>query len=317
MSLMLNNEMVQIQDLYTGKKGDNVRLKAMISGATVHTMKGDKQYIRLTIQDSTGIIEIPFWDNFEENQKLLLSGKIIGIAGTLDFYTTTKSTTPQINNPKYKILDNEDYKDYVPSFKIDPKITGEFLMLIESLRSYEYKTFLKRALGLDNYKKDRWTRFISAPAAERHHHNKIGGLFLHTFGVVKAAQSSIRNYFENAFLYSAEGTVNPERLILAAMLHDYMKTEEYEYESGTIKRKDILLDHIVLGVSYIREINKELGNILKEEDLDKICHSILTHHGPYGKYHPKTIEDILLHCADMIDSQISGAIEENNRKEPN
>jgi len=64
-----------------------------------------------------------------------------------------------------------------------------------------------------------------------------------------------------------------------------------------------------MGASYIEKINAEVGNVLSEEELDDICYSILSHHGEFGKFEPKGVEDILLNTADVIDSQIVNAVE--------
>lgn len=310
---MDNIELSKIKDLSINIKGKKVKLKAMVSEIKELKTKQDKDYLRVVIQDSEGVMEFPIWDDFEQNKQKLEPGKIIGIVAVLDFYMKPNSAPqPQFNNFKYKVLDGENYKDYIPSFTVEPRIIREFERIIERMKEEKYKTFVKRAVGLDGVNKERWELFISAPAAQKHHHNKIGGLFLHTFGVLKAVLASVQNYTENAFLYSANEAVNVDRLIVCAILHDYKKTEEYAWQDGTIKRRDVLVDHLVLGVSYIKEINKELNYILDENDIDSICYSILSHHGAFGNYQPKTIEDKLLHCADMVDSQIAGAVEDHN-----
>jgi 3'-5' exoribonuclease len=107
---------------------------------------------------------------------------------------------------------------------------------------------------------------------------------------------------------NAAGAINKDRLMLKAIVHDIMKIKEYDFE-GIIRRKSIKLDHLVMGAAYISEINDEVGNIITEEEMDDICYSILSHHGQFGNYEPKSIEDILLNAADVIDSQIVNAVE--------
>lgn len=312
---MENIEFNKVNDLFNTKnKGKKIKIKAMVSEVKELKTRQDKDYLRVVIQDSEGMLDFPVWDDFEQNKEKLKSGVIIGIVAVLDFYNKPNNPPqPQFNDFRYKVLECEDYKDYVPSFKIENSIVDEFKKIIMlDIKETKYKTFINRAIGLDGFKQERWDSFISAPAAQRHHHNKIGGLFLHTFGVLKAVLSSVKNYTENAFLYNAHDAVNIDRLIVSAILHDYKKTEEYSWKDGVIKRKEILMDHLVMGVSYVREINKELYYILDEDDIDAISYCILSHHGTFGNYQPKTIEDKLLHCADMVDSQIAGAVQEHS-----
>ena len=290
----------ELKDLERGKK---VVVKGLVSKKDERRDKNGKGFIVISLQDKTGKLETPLWDNFDNYQEMIQESQVIQMSGSVDFY----NSVTQIKNPTITIL-QEDYKEYVPKYEISKEIIADFVEIVNGLED-KYKAFVKRAIGMDKFKLDRWHDFISAPAAEKHHHNKIGGLFLHTYGVVKAVQSIMENYFQNSFHFSAEGVVNPDRLIVSAILHDYKKVEEYEWKAGNIKRAERLLGHRELGIAYVYEINTELGGILGMEDIEAIAYNILSHHGQYGQYELKSAENKILHSADLADSQLVGEIE--------
>jgi 3'-5' exoribonuclease len=77
-----------------------------------------------------------------------------------------------------------------------------------------------------------------------------------------------------------------------------------------------------MGDRWIREKIYELRKKNKDFDKDledKLCHIILSHHGRYeygSPRMPKTIEAMVIHQADMMDSQVKNFIQniEEGRK---
>ena len=68
-------------------------------------------------------------------------------------------------------------------------------------------------------------------------------------------------------------------------------------------------------IAYLREKGKDF-----DKDLgDKLCHIMLSHHGRYefgSPRMPKTIEAMVVHAADLMDSQVKNFIQiiEEGRK---
>ena len=102
--------------------------------------------------------------------------------------------------------------------------------------------------------------------------------------------------------------LNKDRLICKAILHDIKKVDEYEYET-VIRRKPGVIGHLIDGVTYLNKINEECNNILNREQIEDLTYAILSHHGQYGPYEPKTPEDVILHLADMADAKVVGELE--------
>ena len=295
---------MKIKDIEELKNGEKVQFDALLSDKRTGWKKDGSPYLLVIIQDSTGTLAFPIWDNYDKYNSTVEVNTIIRIKGIVTRY----NGSIQVRNPIIENIDEElDYSEFVPVYEIPEKLVEYFNKVVENLEE-KYKKIAIGATGALGYNKERWNAFLSCVAAEKFHGNKRGGLFLHTVGVMKAVEDIIKNYITTPFYLSAADVINKDRLIVKAIVHDIMKIKEYDY-NGIIRRKEIKLDHLVLGAAYIREINSEMGNPLGEEELDDICYSILAHHGEFGNFEPKGIEDILLNVADIIDSQVVNAIE--------
>ncbi|KEI95380.1 phosphohydrolase [Clostridium botulinum A2B7 92] len=295
---------MKIADITSENSGEVVEFNALVNDKRTNYKKDGSPYLLLILQDNTGTIAFPVWDKYEQLNNLLEINSIIAVRGV----AATFNGNMQIRNPVINVFkESINYSDFVPEYDIPKNLINYFNETINSLED-KYKKIAIAATGAMGYDKKRWNEFITCVAAEKFHGNKRGGLFLHTVGVMKTIENIIADYITNPFYMSAQNCINKDRLMLKAIVHDIMKIKEYDYE-GIIRRKPIKMDHLVMGASYINEINSEVGKILDEEELDDICYSILSHHGEFGNFEPKTIEDVLLNAADIIDSQIVNAIE--------
>ena len=295
---------MKIADITSENTGEVVEFNALVNDKRTNYKKDGSPYLLIILQDNTGTIAFPVWDKYEHLNNLLNINSIVSIKGV----AATFNGNMQIRNPVINTYTGEiEYSDFVPEYDIPSKLIDYFNETIDKLED-KYKKIAIAATGAMGYNEKRWNEFITCVAAEKFHGNKRGGLFLHTIGVMKTIENIITDYITAPFYMSAKDSINKDRLMLKAIVHDIMKIREYDYD-GIIKRKPIKMDHLVMGASYINEMNNEVGKVLSEEELDDICYSILSHHGEFGKFEPKTIEDVLLNAADIIDSQIVNAIE--------
>ncbi|HCL4446480.1 TPA: HD domain-containing protein [Clostridium botulinum] len=295
---------MKIADITSENSGEVVEFNALVNDKRTNYKKDGSPYLLLILQDNTGTIAFPVWDKYEQLNNLLEVNSVVAVKGVAAIFNGNM----QIRNPAINVFkESINYSDFVPEYDIPKNLINYFNETINSLED-KYKKIAIAATGAMGYDKKRWNEFITCVAAEKFHGNKRGGLFLHTVGVMKTIENIISDYITNPFYMSAQNCINKDRLMLKAIVHDIMKIKEYDYE-GIIRRKPIKMDHLVMGASYINEINSEVGKILDEEELDDICYSILSHHGEFGNFEPKTIEDVLLNAADIIDSQIVNAIE--------
>ena len=154
---------------------------------------------------------------------------------------------------------------------------------------------------------------MSSPSAMTHHHNYVGGNLEHTIGVLRLCKSISEMYTG----------INKDLVITGAILHDVGKLKEY-ISKASIEKTDEgnFIGHIVIGDRWVKEkinVLRKKGQNFDKELENKICHILLSHHGKYeygSPRMPKTIEAMVVHAADMMDSQVKNFIQniEEGRK---
>jgi 23S rRNA maturation-related 3'-5' exoribonuclease YhaM len=298
-----------IQDIFKMEDGVRVSLNILLSDKKTQTKKDGSSYLTASVQDVTGKLEFPVWDDFTITNELLQLNQVYTLKGVVSHF----GETLQVKNPKFTKVNGEvDLKQFVPTYDIPSYLIQDFLKTIDKMDT-KWKSIAMAATGALGYDKKRWKSFTTCVSASSHHGNKRGGLFLHTMGVLKAVNSMIDRYVTAPFYTDAKDVINPDRLRCKAIVHDLKKDEEYEFDGIIRHKKDLEYDHTINGVVYMHKINDEVGNVLTEEELQDLCYAIMSHHGQWGAFQPKDLEDILLHLADMEDAKIVGAAEEAER----
>jgi 3'-5' exoribonuclease len=141
-------------------------------------------------------------------------------------------------------------------------------------------------------------RFASAPAARGMHHAYIGGLLEHTLSMAALANTLAAHY----------PYVNKDLLLSGTLLHDMGKTEEYRIDGAFGFSEDgRLVGHIARAATIVEQVAASLD--FPPEELRQLIHLILSHHGTLewgSPTKPKTIEALLLHQIDLLDSRVQG-----------
>lgn len=292
--------------------GSLVEIEGLISKIEKKKKQNGEDYLMLTITDKEDDLVFPIWDEVESRYEKLEVGKILTVIGNVSEYDSHR----QIRVSKLGIRNIEDDErcEFIPSYEIRQADIDCFINTINQLKE-PYKTIVTEAIGVVG--SDKWQRFMMAPAAVRHHHNKLGGLFIHTYGVTMAAINMLSNYTEFPFCVNANNVINWDRVVSAAMLHDVCKREEYTYDT-VIGYGDSKFDHRIKFLPYIEILNSKLKSegkpYLDDKELEALQELVLCHHGPWGGYKPKNIESMIVFLADMVDSQIVGCAESNDPK---
>jgi len=276
-------------------------------------------WFSLTVADKTGELDVKFWggDNKDRVKRLFDSfkvGDVIQIRlGNVEIY----EEKPQISINEHagglrKCSPNEyDVSDFIPSLE-EGKIKKLFEVVTKEIKGVENKQ-LQSLISLFFDDKKFVTNFMSSPSAITHHHNYVGGNLEHTVGVIRLCKNICEMY---------EG-IDKELVLIGALLHDVGKLKEYQTTASIDKTGEgNFIGHIVMGDRWIREKIAELRKKGTEFDVDlenKLCHIILSHHGRYeygSPRMPKTIEAMVVHAADMMDSHVKNFIQniEEGRK---
>lgn len=137
--------------------------------------------------------------------------------------------------------------------------------------------------------------FEESPAGISHHHAYRGGLVQHTVAMTKLALS-LCDVIEKVY----GGKVNRDVVIAGSLLHDIMKAPTYLEEEDRYIASPLgeRLNHLSLLIAELYR---------RKFPLD-VIHAAVAHHGEHGPISPRTIEALIVHVADMADSQLNGAI---------
>jgi putative nucleotidyltransferase with HDIG domain len=136
----------------------------------------------------------------------------------------------------------------------------------------------------------------TAPAGLSHHHCYPGGYVEHVISTVNIALAMCDSV-EKVY----EGKVNRDTVIAGVLLHDIFKPATYTINEngsyGTTNLADYM-DHLSLAISELVRKGFPLT----------VIHTVSAHHGEYGPIRPHTIEALICHLADLVDSRLNGEV---------
>ena len=250
-----------------------------------------KKFLKLELGDKSGRIDAIVWDEAEEFYDIAQIGEAVKASG----WVTTYKEMPQIKlEGLIKAKPGEyNFQDLVSSSQEDLNVLLEkFKQKCSSIENRYLKILLDSLTG----DVDLMEKLKVAPAGKLWHHCYIGGLLEHTLRVVSLCELAAQNY----------DLIDRDLLVSGALLHDIGKISEYSI-SGFIDYTDEgrLVGHIVLGYQIIAWHIQKIDGFPKELSL-RLRHLILSHQGKLecaSPVVPQTIEAIVLHYADELDSK--------------
>jgi len=138
--------------------------------------------------------------------------------------------------------------------------------------------------------------FDTSPAGLSHHHCYPGGYIEHVLSTVNLALSMC-NSVEKVY----HGKANRDLVIAGVLLHDIFKPATYaKNENGSYSptRLADYMDHLSIVIS----------ELVRRDFPLEVVHVIAAHHGDYGPIRPRTIEALICHLADLMDSRLNGEV---------
>ncbi|MGQ9531027.1 MAG: HDIG domain-containing metalloprotein [Candidatus Bathycorpusculaceae bacterium] len=178
-------------------------------------------------------------------------------------------------NPKLKALTNK-----IQDKKLRKKVT-------ELLENPTFEIDGKKYSGLP---------LDVSPAGLSHHHCYPGGYIEH---VVSTANIALTLCDSVEKVYG--GKVNRDLVIAGVLLHDIFKPITYIVnENGSYGSTSLAdyMDHLSLVISELVRRGFPL----------ELVHIVSAHHGNYGPISPHTIEALICHLADLMDSRLNGEV---------
>ena len=252
-------------------------------------------YIDLLLQDKSGIIRARIWDNVDKLIKKFDNGDPIALKGiTYSYGDNLFIKIKNINRAsidKYKKYGFEP-SDLIPTSKLNVKqLWIQLQKEIKTISKPHFKKLVTKILT------DHKQKFQIYPASISFHYNYQHGLLEQTVSLIKIAKLLARNY-----------AVNSDLLLTGACLHQIGKL--YSINVGFSDKKNDS-KHLVGNAILSRDIvNKYINQIKKFPADDKVQleHLILSYQGRrewQSPIEPQTIEAILLHTINYMDSQVN------------
>ena len=252
-------------------------------------------YIDLLLQDKSGIIRARIWDNVDKLIKKFDNGDPIALKGiTYSYGDNLFIKVKNINQAsidKYKKYGFEP-SDLIPTSKLNVKqLWIQLQKEIKTISKPHFKKLVTKILT------DHKQKFQIYPASISFHYNYQHGLLEQTVSLIKIAKLLARNY-----------AVNSDLLLTGACLHQIGKL--YSINVGFSDKKNDSKQLVGNAILSRDIVNKYINQIKKfpEDDKVQLEHLILSYQGRrewQSPIEPQTIEAILLHTINYMDSQVN------------
>jgi 3'-5' exoribonuclease len=281
-----------IKDL---KEGEKIVEFYLVEDKQLKTKKNGEEYISVTLKDKTGHIPAVLWDNIAEFRDTFQKEDFVKIEGLIGSYgNSVQMTIKKLRTVEEQdILEGFDRSNYFETTENDVNAMWEELLgIIETIENEYIKRLLEEIV------KKNENEIKAFPAAQKIHHEYIGGFLEHTLSVAKSC-----DYFSGKY-----HKIDRNLLIAGAILHDIGKLRELSVSHITeYSHEGHLIGHIVLGRDMMREKAKEIDGFPKDLLL-QLDHIILSHQGSLEWGSPKppmTREALILHYVEDLDAKIN------------
>jgi len=267
-----------------------------------------KQYLDLTLGDSTGEVTAKKWDVADEELPALgaiAEGDIVKIKGIVTEWNGLR----QIRVGKIRKTVDEDAVELSDFIRSAPE-KGEdmFAFIMEKARAMKDKDLSGLCVRLLT---DNRARLLYYPAAQKNHHAEMGGLLYHIKRMLMTGERVCEVYTN----------LNADLVTAGVIAHDIEKLNEIDAnELGVASGYSFegqMLGHIVQGVLSIDRLTAEMG--FPREKAVMLAHMILSHHyePEFGSpKRPLFPEAEILHYLDILDARLYDMDEALSATEP-
>ncbi|MCZ7602041.1 MAG: HD domain-containing protein [Melioribacteraceae bacterium] len=282
---MEQKELIEIQT------GENINHFFILSKVEERTTKTGKPFLNLELRDKSSLISAKVWDGFDDFQKSAEPGKVVKVTGQMEEF----NNSPQIKVSSIRIAtknDDVNPSDFMPKSSHNfEEMVKELEKRISQIKNEHLKQLINKILSGENYEK-----YKHVPAGKAWHHAYVHGLLEHTLEIIKICD----------LMSDIHPEINRDLLVCGAILHDFGKTKELNYETNfDYTDSGKLLGHIVIAAIEI----EKAASTIKDFPLDlkeHLIHLVLSHQGKLEQASPvvpKTLEAITLYHADELSAK--------------
>lgn len=251
-------------------------------------------YLAIELVDRTGRLRGNVFDNVETLSGKLTEGEYARVRGRIEeFREEARIRVVEVDPAPESI----DFGEYVFS---GPIPAGDSLRgiraLVESMTDGDLQALILGFLDDPEF----LGAFSASPAAMINHHAYVGGLAEHTASVMELCDRAAAHYPE----------LDRDLLLAGAFCHDIGKIQELETRPGfPYTEEGQLLGHIPLGFAMVRDRVARIEGFPEGRGVD-LGHMILSHQGELewgSPVLPRTLEALVLHHVDNLDSKVATA----------
>ena len=282
---------------------------ALVANKTIGTAKNGKEFANIPLKAGSATVRGIKWSyNAEKYDELLTTGTVVKVSGKSEMYNNDISFTFETIEPSDK-----KPEDFVRRTRFDVARMYADIQAVLGTFTEPLPKFIADYL-LTNHKDE----FCRAPAAMGMHQAWVGGLLEHTHNLLSLALPIVTHY-QNRY---GSQHFSRDKVLFGVIVHDLGKIMEYDIANLTFKTtpNGLLSNHIVKGAIMVHDAasfwfhgNRETVDVAQFEFMrDQLVHLVSSHHGTleYGSpVVPQTLEALLLHQLDMIDSQFMHALD--------
>jgi 3'-5' exoribonuclease len=275
------------------KEAETVEGIFLVRSKNLGVGKTGKPFLTIGLMNKSGEIDGKVWENANEMLKEFDREDFIKVRARANNYQGKIQLV--IADLKKCDPGEVDMKEFLPATQKDVEaMFAELLKIISGMKNRHLKALLDKFFKDEAFSRE----FKRAPAAKTMHHGYIGGLLEHTLTVAKLLLD-VPKHYEN---------VDRDLLVTGGILHDIGKVRELSYtRSFDYTDEGRLIGHIVLGTEMVADAADTIPGF-PEETAMLLSHMLLSHHGEYefgSPKRPKTVEAVILHFIEDMDSKVS------------
>jgi len=273
--------------------GEAIQSFFLVKAADCKTTSNNKNYLDLTLVDSTGEINAKLWDYSVEAEAQYVANALVKVKGTVNEWQGRL----QLKIDKIRVAiaeDGLDIGEFVPVAPYSSEFMyGEIAGYIQRIKNQDMQKIVSSIVAGHKEK------LLLYPAAKQNHHAVRSGLMYHIMTMLKMGEKVCEIY---------QG-LNRDLVFAGVILHDIAKIVEMNAsELGIVSEYTIegeMLGHIIQGIKMIDQTATTLGADPEVSLL--LQHMILSHHyePEFGSpKRPMIPEAEILHYLDIIDARM-------------
>ena len=278
--------------------GDSVDEVFLLADKQLRANRNADMYLLATLRDTSGVISGLMWNVSEERLQHISTGDIVHIKGKVQLYQgALQIIVTRIDLAPQSDFDADDFRAQ-PQSNVGP-LLDRLKELIGTITCDRLKTLADCFMNDESLVE----ALCEAPAGVRAHHAYQGGLLEHIVSMSEVADR----------LCSLYPQLNRNLLLLGVLLHDLGKIRELSWDPALVYTDEgQLLGHMNIAIEILNEKLLETrghlgGAELDEEDVLRLKHMILSHHGSLEHGSPRvpmTPEAMVLHHIDNMDAKL-------------